>query len=203
MSWRPALPYGPRWSRSVPGGRRLRSPGGGRACFAETVGCGAPGFSLVGRASATRGQGPRALGDAARPAARCAPGRASSRQCRPARFADLQQRRAEAVPPHLRAPGPRLSSSNGGGTGSLETTAGRQSRSPSWRQGSGLVGPTLFRRLSEIPPKARSAVRASVVVRAPRSRGGLPLFSGGLRRVGDRDGRTGCRRRFRPAGAAG
>jgi D-serine deaminase-like pyridoxal phosphate-dependent protein len=185
MSWRP-LPYGPvvqvgTW-RSP-----LRSPAEA-ALFAETV-VRRPGFSLVG-VLGYEGQ-VAGLGDA--PPGR--PLRARVVQAMQARsVADLQQRRAEAVR-RIRALAP-LEFVNGGGTGSLETTAADKSVTE-LAAGSGLVGPTLFDAYRKFHP--RPALQfALAVVRRPGP-GVATLFSGGYVASG-----TGTPDRlptpFRPAG---
>ena len=72
--------------------------------------------------------------------------------------AELRQRRSEAVR-RIRALTP-LEFVNGGGTGSLESTAADESVTE-LAAGSGLVGPTLFDAYRKFHPQARAAVRAA------------------------------------------
>ncbi len=165
MSWRP-LPCGPvvqvgTW-RSP-----LRTPAEA-ALFAETVVC-RPGFSLVG-VLGYEGQ-IAGLGDS--PPGR--PVRARIVRAMQARSAaELRQRRAEAVR-RIRALAP-LEFVNGGGTGSLESTAADKSVTE-LAAGSGLVGPTLFDAYRSFQPKPALQF-ALPVVRRP-SPGVATLFSGG------------------------
>ena len=185
MSWRP-LPYGPvvqvgTW-RSP-----LRAPAEA-ALFAETV-VRRPGFSLVG-VLGYEGQ-IAGLGDA--PPGR--PVRARIVRAMQARStAELHERRAEAVH-RIRALTP-LEFVNGGGTGSLESTAADKSVTE-LTAGSGLVGPTLFDAYRKFHP--RPALQYALpVVRRPGP-GVATLFSGGYVASG-----TGTPDRlpkpFRPAG---
>jgi D-serine deaminase-like pyridoxal phosphate-dependent protein len=165
LSWRP-LPYGPvvqvgTW-RSP-----LRTPTEA-ALFAETV-LRRPGFSLVGMLG-YEGQ-IAGLGDAP-------PGRpmrariVRAMQSRSVR--ELNERRAEAVR-RVRALTP-LEFVNGGGTGSLESTATDESVTE-LAAGSGLVGPTLFDAYRRFHP--RPALQYALpVVRRPGP-GIATLFSGG------------------------
>jgi D-serine deaminase-like pyridoxal phosphate-dependent protein len=185
MSWRP-LPYGPvvhvgTW-RSP-----LRTPAEA-ALFAETV-VRRPGFSLVG-VLGYEGQ-VAGLGDA--PPGR--PVRARLVQAMQARsVAELRQRRSAAVR-RIRALAP-LEFVNGGGTGSLESTAADKSVTE-LAAGSGLVGPTLFDAYRRFHP--RPALQYALpVVRRPAP-GVATLYSGGYVASG-----TGTPDRlptpFRPAG---
>jgi D-serine deaminase-like pyridoxal phosphate-dependent protein len=165
MSWRP-LPYGPvvqigTW-RSP-----LRTPAEA-ALFAETI-LRRPGFSLVG-VLGYEGQ-IAGLGDA--PPGQ--PVRARIIQAIQARSAaELRQRRAEAVR-RIRALAP-LEFVNGGGTGSLESTAADDSVTE-LAAGTGLVGATLFDAYRKFRP--RPALRFALpVVRRPAP-GVATLFSGG------------------------
>lgn len=165
MSWRP-LPYGPviqvgTW-RSP-----LRTPAEA-ALFAETV-LRRPGFSLVG-VLGYEGQ-IAGLGDA--PPGH--PVRARVVQAMQARSAaELRERRAEAVR-RIGALTP-LEFVNGGGTGSLESTAADKSVTE-LAAGSGLVGPTLFDAYQRFRP--RPALQYALpVVRRPGP-GIATLFSGG------------------------
>jgi D-serine deaminase-like pyridoxal phosphate-dependent protein len=165
VSWRP-LPYGPvvqigTW-RSP-----LRSPAE-VALFAETI-LGRPGFSLVGMLG-YEGQ-IAGLGDA--PAGR--PVRARLVQAIQARSVrELRARRGEAVR-RVRAL-TALEFVNGGGTGSLESTAADESVTEV-AAGSGLVGPTLFDAYRRFRP--RPALQFALpVVRRPGP-GIATLFSGG------------------------
>jgi D-serine deaminase-like pyridoxal phosphate-dependent protein len=165
MSWRP-LSYGPvvqvgTW-RSP-----LRTPAQA-ALFAETI-LRRPGFSLVG-VLGYEGQ-VAGLGDA--PPGR--PVRARIVQAMQARsVAELHQRRAEAVR-RIRAL-TSLEFVNGGGTGSLESTAADESVTE-LAAGSGLVGPTLFDAYRKFHP--RPALQYALpVVRRPAP-GVATLFSGG------------------------
>jgi D-serine deaminase-like pyridoxal phosphate-dependent protein len=185
MSWRP-LPAGPvvqvgTW-RSP-----LRTPAEA-ALFAETI-LRRTGYSLVG-VLGYEGQ-IAGLGDAS-------PGhpvRARIVQAIQARsIADIRERRAEAVR-RIRAL-TELEFVNGGGTGSLESTAADQSVTE-LAAGSGLVGPTLFDAYRTFRPSP--ALRYALpVVRRP-SPGIATLFSGGYIASG-----TGTPDRlptpFRPAG---
>ena len=185
MSWRP-LPYGPvvqvgTW-RSP-----LRTPAEA-ALFAETV-ARRLGFSLVG-VLGYEGQ-IAGLGDS--PPGR--PVRARIIRAMQARsVAELQQRRAEAVR-RIRALAP-IEFVNGGGTGSLESTAADKSVTE-LAAGSGLVGPTLFDAYRSFHPKPALQF-ALPVVRRPGP-GVATLFSGGYVASG-----TGTPDRlptpFRPAG---
>ncbi|HEY6492049.1 MAG TPA: amino acid deaminase/aldolase [Trebonia sp.] len=165
VSWRP-LPYGPAvqigtW-RSP-----LRSPAEA-ALFAETV-LRRPGFSLVGMLG-YEGQ-IAGLGDA--PPGR--PVRARLVQAIQARSVrELRARRGEAVR-RVRAL-TALEFVNGGGTGSLESTAADESVTEV-AAGSGLVGPTLFDAYRRFRP--RPALQFALpVVRRPGP-GIATLFSGG------------------------
>ena len=165
MSWRP-LPYGPvvhvgTW-RSP-----LRTPAEA-ALFAETI-LRRPGFSLVG-VLGYEGQ-IAGVGDA--PPGH--PVRARIIQAMQTRSAtELRERRAEAVR-RIRALAP-LEFVNGGGTGSLESTAADESVTE-LAAGSGLVGPTLFDAYRKFHP--RPALRYALpVVRRPGP-GVATLFSGG------------------------
>ena len=185
MSWRP-LPYGPvvqvgTW-RSP-----LRIPAEA-ALFAETI-LRRPGFTLVG-VLGYEGQ-IAGLGDA--PPGR--PVRARLLQAMQARSAaELRVRRAEAVR-RIRALTP-LEFVNGGGTGSLESTAADTSVTE-LAAGSGLVGPTLFDAYRKFRPQP-ALQYALPVVRRPAP-GIATLFSGGYIASG-----TGTPDRlptpFRPAG---
>lgn len=167
MSWRPlSLPYGPvvqvgTW-RSP-----LRTPSEA-ALFAEEI-LRRPGFALVGMLG-YEGQ-IAGLGDA--PPGR--PLRARVVQAMQARStAELHQRRAEAVR-RVRALAD-LEFVNGGGTGSLESTAADSSVTE-LAAGSGLVGPTLFDAYRKFQPQP--ALRYALpVVRRP-SPGIATLYSGG------------------------
>jgi D-serine deaminase-like pyridoxal phosphate-dependent protein len=165
MSWRP-LPYGPvvqvgTW-RSP-----LRKPAEA-ALFAETI-LRRPGFSLVG-VLGYEGQ-IAGVGDA--PPGH--PVRARVVRAMQARSAaELRERRAEAVG-RIRALTP-LEFVNGGGTGSLESTAADKSVTE-LAAGSGLVGPTLFDAYRKFHP--RPALQFALpVVRRPGP-GVATLFSGG------------------------
>jgi D-serine deaminase-like pyridoxal phosphate-dependent protein len=165
MSWRP-LPYGPvvhvgTW-RSP-----LRTPAEA-ALFAEAV-LRRPGFSLVGLLG-YEGQ-IAGLGDA--PPGR--PVRARVVRIMQARSAaELRERRAAAVS-RVSALTP-LEFVNGGGTGSLESTAADKSVTE-LAAGSGLVGPTLFDAYRGFHP--RPALQYALpVVRRPAP-GLVTLFSGG------------------------
>ena len=187
MSWRPLpLPYGPvvqigTW-RSP-----LRTPAQA-ARFARTV-LGRPGFSLVG-VLGYEGQ-IAGLGDA--PPGR--PVRARMVQAVQARSAaELRERRTEAVR-RVRELSP-LEFVNGGGTGSLESTAADKSVTE-LAAGSGLVGPALFDAYRKFRP--RPALQYALpVVRRPGP-GVATLYSGGYVASG-----TGTPDRlprpFRPAG---
>jgi D-serine deaminase-like pyridoxal phosphate-dependent protein len=187
MSWRPLpLPYGPvvqvgTW-RSP-----LRTPAEA-ALFAETV-LRRPGFTLAG-VLGYEGQ-IAGLGDA--PPGH--PVRARIVQAMQARSAaELRERRAETVR-RIRAL-TSLEFVNGGGTGSLESTAADESVTE-LAAGSGLVGPTLFDSYRRFQP--RPALQyALAVVRRPGP-GVATLFSGGYVASGsgtpDR-----LPRPFRPAG---
>src|SRR3984885_11429585 len=165
MSWRP-LTRGPvvqigTW-RSP-----LRSPAEA-ALFAETV-VRRPGFTLVG-VLGYEGQ-IAGLGDA--PPGR--PLRARVVHAMQARSAaELRIRRTEAVR-RIRALTP-LEFVNGGGTGSLESTAADKSVTE-LAAGSGLVGPTLFDAYSKFRPQP-ALQYALPVVRRPGP-GVATLFSGG------------------------
>ncbi len=165
----------------------LRTPAEA-ALFAETI-LRRPGFSLVGMLG-YEGQ-VAGLGDA--PPGR--PLRARVVQAMQARSsAELRQRRAEAVR-RVRALA-ELEFVNGGGTGSLESTAADSSVTE-LAAGSGLVGPTLFDAYRRFQP--RPALRYALpVVRRPGP-GVATLFSGGYVASG-----TGTPDRlprpFRPAG---
>jgi D-serine deaminase-like pyridoxal phosphate-dependent protein len=185
MSWRP-LSYGPvvqvgTW-RSP-----LRTPAEA-TLFAETI-LRRPGFSLVGMLG-YEGQ-VAGLGDA--PPGR--PVRARLVQAMQSRSVrDLHERRGEAVR-RIRALTP-LEFVNGGGTGSLESTAADESVTEV-AAGSGLVGPTLFDAYRKFQP--RPALQYALpVVRRPGP-GIATLFSGGYVASG-----TGTPDRlprpFRPAG---
>jgi D-serine deaminase-like pyridoxal phosphate-dependent protein len=185
MSYRP-LPRGPvvhigTW-RSP-----LRTPAEA-AQFAETI-VRRPGFTLVG-VLGYEGQ-IAGLGDA--PPGR--PGRARVVRVMQSRSsAELRERRGEAVR-RIRALTP-LEFVNGGGTGSLESTAADQSVTE-LAAGSGLVGPTLFDSYRHFQP--RPALQYALpVVRRPAP-GIATLFSGGYVASG-----TGTPDRlprpFRPAG---
>jgi D-serine deaminase-like pyridoxal phosphate-dependent protein len=165
MSWRP-LPYGPvvqigTW-RSP-----LRSPAEA-ALFAETV-LRRPGFSLVG-VLGYEGQ-IAGLGDAP-------PGQpvraAVVRAMQSRSAAELRERRAETVR-RIRALTP-LEFVNGGGTGSLESTAADKSVTE-LAAGSGLVGPTLFDAYRSFRPKPALLFALPVVRRPGPSI--ATLFSGG------------------------
>jgi D-serine deaminase-like pyridoxal phosphate-dependent protein len=185
MSWRP-LPYGPvvqvgTW-RSP-----LRTPAEA-ALFAETV-LRRPGFSLVG-VLGYEGQ-IAGLGDSP-------PGhplRARFIRAMQSRSsAELRERRAEAV---RRIQGlTTLEFVNGGGTGSLESTAADSSVTE-LAAGSGLVGPTLFDAYRRFHPRP-ALMFALPVVRRPAP-GIATLYSGGYVASG-----TGTPDRlpkpFRPAG---
>jgi D-serine deaminase-like pyridoxal phosphate-dependent protein len=145
----------------------LRSPAQA-AVFAETV-LARPGFTLVG-VMGYEGQ-IAGVGDA--PPGR--PLRAVVLRLIQARSAaELRERRAETVR--------RISSLtylefvNGGGTGSLESTAGDESVTE-LAAGSGLVGPTLFDAYRKFRPRP-ALVYALPVVRRPGP-GVATLFSGG------------------------
>jgi D-serine deaminase-like pyridoxal phosphate-dependent protein len=185
VSWRP-LPYGPvvqigTW-RSP-----LRAPAEA-ALFAETV-LRRPGFSLVG-VLGYEGQ-IAGLGDA--PPGH--PVRARLIRAMQSRSsAELRQRRAETVR-RIQAL-TQLEFVNGGGTGSLESTAADESVTE-LAAGSGLVGPTLFDAYRKFHP--RPALQYALpVVRRPGP-GVATLFSGGYIASG-----TGTPDRlptpFRPAG---
>jgi len=165
MSWRP-LPYGPvvqvgTW-RSP-----LRSPAEA-VLFAETI-LERPGFALVGLLG-YEGQ-IAGLGDA--PPGH--PVRARVVQAMQARSAaELRERRAEAV--RRVSALTDLEFVNGGGTGSLESTAADTSVTE-LAAGSGLVGPTLFDAYRKFRP--RPALQYALpVVRRPGP-GIATLFSGG------------------------
>jgi D-serine deaminase-like pyridoxal phosphate-dependent protein len=187
MSWRPLpLPYGPvvqvgTW-RSP-----LRTPAEA-ALFAETV-LRRPGFSLVG-VLGYEGQ-IAGLGDA--PPGHPVKARVvRAMQARSA--AELRERRSEAVR-RIRALTP-LEFVNGGGTGSLESTAADKSVTE-LAAGSGLVAPTLFDAYRNFHP--RPALQYALpVVRRPGP-GVATLYSGGYVASG-----TGTPDRlpkpFRPAG---
>jgi D-serine deaminase-like pyridoxal phosphate-dependent protein len=185
MSWRP-LPYGPvvhvgTW-RSP-----LRTPAEA-ALFAEAI-VRRPGFSLVG-VLGYEGQ-IAGLGDA--PPGRPARARVvRAMQSRSA--AELRERRGEAVR-RIRAL-TELEFVNGGGTGSLESTAADKSVTE-LAAGSGLVGPTLFDSYRHFQPQP-ALQYALPVVRRPAP-GVATLFSGGYVASGpgtpDR-----LPRPFRPAG---
>jgi len=185
VSWRP-LPHGPvvqvgTW-RSP-----LRAPAEA-ALFAETV-LQRPGFSLVG-VLGYEGQ-IAGVGDA--PPGR--PVRARIiRAVQSRSAAELRERRAAAVR-RIRALAP-LEFVNGGGTGSLESTAADTSVTE-LAAGSGLVAPTLFDTYRRFRPKP-AMMFALPVVRRPASRVAT-LYSGGYVASG-----TGTPDRlpkpFRPAG---
>jgi D-serine deaminase-like pyridoxal phosphate-dependent protein len=187
MSWRPLpLPYGP-----VVQVGTWRSPlrtAAEAALFAETV-LGRPGFSLVG-VLGYEGQ-IAGLGDA--PPGH--PVRARVVRAMQARSAaELRERRSEAVR-RIRALTP-LEFVNGGGTGSLESTAADKSVTE-LAAGSGLVAPTLFDAYRKFHP--RPALQYALpVVRRPGP-GVATLYSGGYVASG-----TGTPDRlpkpFRPAG---
>ena len=84
----------------------------------------------------------------------------------------------------------RWSSSNGGGTGSLEATSAEQAVTEV-AAGSGLVGPTLFDGYRSFQPRP-AALFALPVVRRPGPNVAT-LFTGGYPRP-DRSARTGCPR---------
>jgi len=167
-SWRPL----PGWAAVHIGARRspLHTPGQA-AAFARAV-LGRPGFRLVGVMSYEAQIA--GLGDAP-------PGRpvraATLRLIQRFSAAELRERRGEAIR-QIRALTP-LEFVNGGGTGSLETTAA-DTAVTELAAGSGLMGPTLFdayRRFSPHP----ALLYALPVVRRP---GGpharvATLFSGG------------------------
>ena len=185
VSWRP-LSRGPlvhigTW-RSP-----LRMPGEA-ALFAETV-LRRPGFSLVG-VLGYEGQ-IAGLGDA--PSGHPVRGRLI-RAMQSRSSAELCARRAEAVR-RIQALTP-LEFVNGGGTGSLESTAADTSVTE-LAAGSGLVGPTLFDAYRRFQPKP-ALMFALPVVRRPAA-GVATLFSGGYVASG-----TGTPDRlprpFRPAG---
>ncbi|HEX3716190.1 MAG TPA: amino acid deaminase/aldolase [Trebonia sp.] len=167
MSWRPLpLPYGPvvqvgTW-RSP-----LRTPAEA-ALFAETV-LKRPGFSLVG-VLGYEGQ-IAGLGDA--PPGHPVKARVvRAMQARSA--AELRERRSEAVR-RIRAL-TSLEFVNGGGTGSLESTAADKSVTE-LAAGSGLVAPTLFDAYRNFHP--RPALQYALpVVRRPGP-GVATLYSGG------------------------
>jgi D-serine deaminase-like pyridoxal phosphate-dependent protein len=167
MSWRPLpLPYGP-----VVQVGTWRSPlrtAAEAALFAETV-LGRPGFSLVG-VLGYEGQ-IAGLGDA--PPGH--PVRARVVRAMQARSAaELRERRSEAVR-RIRALTP-LEFVNGGGTGSLESTAADKSVTE-LAAGSGLVAPTLFDAYRNFHP--RPALQYALpVVRRPGP-GVATLYSGG------------------------
>ncbi len=167
MSWRPLpLPYGPVIQVGT-----WRSPlrtAAEAAVFAQTV-LGRPGFSLVG-VLGYEGQ-IAGLGDA--PPGH--PVRARVVQAMQARSAaELHERRAEAVS-RIRSL-VSLEFVNGGGTGSLESTA-RDKSVTELAAGSGLVGPTLFDGYRRFQP--RPALQYALpVVRRPAP-GVATLFSGG------------------------
>lgn len=185
VSWRP-LPYGPvvqigTW-RSP-----LREPAEA-ALFAETV-LRRPGFSLVG-VLGYEGQ-IAGLGDA--PPGH--PVRARFIRAMQSRSAaELRARRTAAVR-RIQALTP-LEFVNGGGTGSLESTAADESVTE-LAAGSGLVGPTLFDAYRRFQPKP-ALMFALPVVRRPAA-GIATLYSGGYVASG-----TGTPDRlprpFRPAG---
>ncbi len=173
MSWRP-LPYGPvvqvgTW-RSP-----LRTPAEA-AVFAEAI-LRRPGFTLVG-VLGYEGQ-IAGLGDAP-------PGhplRARVVQAMQARSAaELRGRRAEAVR-RIRAL-TALEFVNGGGTGSLESTAADKSVTE-LAAGSGLVGPTLFDAYRKFHPQP-ALQYALPVVRRPAPGDSHPVQRR-LRRLGQRD----------------
>ena len=172
MSWRP-LPYGPvvqvgTW-RSP-----LRTPAEA-ALFAEAV-LRRPGFTLVG-VLGYEGQ-IAGLGDA--PPGR--PLRARVVRMMQARSAaELRERRAEAVR-RIRALTP-LEFVNGGGTGSLESTAADKSVTE-LAAGSGLVGPTLFDAYRGFHPGPPCSTRCRWY--GGRRRGGHPVQRR-LHRLGHRD----------------
>ena len=185
VSWRP-LPGGPvlqigTW-RSP-----LRSPAEA-ALFAETI-LARPGFVLVGMLG-YEGQ-IAGVGDAP-------PGHplraALVRLIQARSAAELRERRAETVR-RIRAV-TTLEFVNGGGTGSLESTAADTSVTE-LAAGSGLVGPTLFDAYRKFRPRP-ALLYALPVVRRPGP-GVATLFSGGYVASG-----TGTRDRlptpFRPAG---
>jgi D-serine deaminase-like pyridoxal phosphate-dependent protein len=185
MSWRP-LSHGP----TVQAGTwrsPLRTPAEA-SVFAETV-LRRPGFDLVGILG-YEGQ-IAGLGDA--PPGR--PVRAALVKAMQARSsAELRERRAEAVR-RVRALAP-LEFVNGGGTGSLESTAADLSVTE-LAAGSGLVGPTLFDAYRTFRP--RPALQYALpVVRRPAA-GIATVYSGGYVASG-----TGTPDRlptpFRPAG---
>lgn len=165
VSWRP-LPFGPvvqigTW-RSP-----LRAPAQA-ALFAETI-LARPGFALVG-VMGYEGQ-IAGLGDS--PPGH--PVRAALLRLIQSRSArELAERRGEAVR-RIRALTP-LEFVNGGGTGSLESTAADKSVTE-LAAGSGLVGPTLFDAYRKFQPSP--ALRFAVpVVRRPAP-GVATVFSGG------------------------
>ena len=185
MSWRP-LPFGPvvqvgTW-RSP-----LRAPAEA-ALFAEAI-LRRPGFTLVG----VLGYEGQIAGLGAAPPGR--PLRARVVHAMQARSAaELRIRRTEAVR-RIRALTP-LEFVNGGGTGSLESTAADKSVTE-LAAGSGLVGPTLFDAYRKFHPQP-ALQYALPVVRRPAP-GIATLFSGGYIASG-----TGTPDRlptpFRPAG---
>ena len=167
----------------------LRTPAEA-ALFAETVAASGRG-SRWSACSATRGRS-RAWATR-RPAARCGP--RSCRRCRPAR-----RRSCASAGPRRSAASARstpLEFVNGGGTGSLESTAADKSVTE-LAAGSGLVGPTLFDAYREVPPAGRPCCTRCRWCGGP-GRGWPPLFSGGYVASG-----TGTPDRlptpFRPAG---
>ncbi len=165
LSWRP-LPFGP-VVQIGPWRSPLRTPAEA-ALFAETI-LRRRGFSLVG-VLGYEGQ-IAGVGDA--PPGQ--PLRARVIRAMQARSAaELRQRRAEAVR-RIRSLTP-LEFVNGGGTGSLESTAADDSVTE-LSAGSGLVGPTLFDAYRKFRP--RPALRYALpVVRRPAP-GVATLFSGG------------------------
>jgi D-serine deaminase-like pyridoxal phosphate-dependent protein len=165
VSWWP-LEYGP-----VPRVGTLRSPlrsPAQAAVFAETV-LARPGFTLVG-VMGYEGQ-IAGVGDA--PPGR--PLRAAVLRLIQARSAaELRERRAEAV--RRISALTALEFVNGGGTGSLESTAADKSVTE-LAAGSGLVGPTLFDAYRKFRPRP-ALLYALPVVRRPGP-GVATLFSGG------------------------
>ncbi|HWG14442.1 MAG TPA: amino acid deaminase/aldolase [Streptosporangiaceae bacterium] len=189
-SWRP-LPWGARSGRPHVhiGARRspLHTPEQS-AAFARTV-LGRPGFRLVGAMSYEAQIA--GLGDAP-------PGRplraAALRLIQRLSAAELRERRGEAIR-QIQALAP-LEFVNGGGTGSLETTA----VDPAVTEvtaGSGLMGPTLFDAYRRFSPRP-ALFFALPVVRRP---GGpiATLFSGGYIASG-RPGRDRAPAPYLPAG---
>jgi D-serine deaminase-like pyridoxal phosphate-dependent protein len=165
VSWWP-LEYGP-----VPRVGTLRSPlrsPAQAAVFAETV-LARPGFTLVG-VMGYEGQ-IAGVGDA--PPGR--PLRAAMLRLIQARsMAELRERRAEAV--RRISALTTLEFVNGGGTGSLESTAADASVTE-LAAGSGLAGPTLFDAYRKFRPRP-ALLYALPVVRRPGP-GVATLFSGG------------------------